>query len=55
VIAVESIHEVVVDVNDNDHETELLIHWAGGHHSELRVKKNCTGHHSRFAGLEAIE
>jgi hypothetical protein len=49
------IHEVVVDVNDKDHETELLIHWVGGRRSELRVKKNRTGHHSRCTGLEAIE
>jgi len=49
------IHEIVVDVNEKDHETVLLIHWAGGRHSELRVKKNRTGHHSRCTGLEAIE
>ena len=28
------IHEIVVDVNEKDHETVLLIHWAGGRHSE---------------------
>ena len=37
------IYEIVVDVNEKDHETVLLIHWAGGRHSELRVKKNRTG------------
>jgi DNA invertase Pin-like site-specific DNA recombinase len=49
------IHEIVVDVNENDHETTLLIHWAGGRHSELRVKKNRTGQHARCTSLEAIE
>lgn len=32
-----------------------MIHWAGGRHSELRVKKNLKGHHSRCTSLEAIE
>jgi len=49
------IHEIVVDVNEKDHETVLLIHWAGGRHSELRVKKNRTGRHTRCTSLEAIE
>jgi excisionase family DNA binding protein len=33
----------------------LLIHWTGGQHSELHVKKNATGKHSRCTSLEAIE
>jgi hypothetical protein len=33
----------------------LVIHWAGGRHTELRVKKGLTGHHSRCTSLEAIE
>ena len=32
-----------------------MIHWTGGRHSELRVKKNPTGKHSRCTSLEAIE
>lgn len=32
-----------------------MIHWTGGRHSELRVKKNTTGRHSRCTSLEAIE
>ncbi len=32
-----------------------MIHWAGGRHSELRVKKNLTGRHSRCTNMEAIE
>jgi hypothetical protein len=32
------VHEIVVDVNEKDHEVVLLIHWAGGRHSELREK-----------------
>ena len=33
------IDEVVADVNESSREIILLIHWAGGRHSGLRVKK----------------
>jgi hypothetical protein len=33
----------------------LLIHWAGGRHSELRVKKSETGKHRYCTSLEAID
>ena len=49
------IHEIVIDVNEKDHEVVLLIHWAGGRHSELRVKKNRTGEHTRCTSMDAIE
>lgn len=47
--------EVVVDVDEEKHEIVLLIHWAGGRHSELRVSKRSTGQHGQTAGVEAIE
>lgn len=49
------IHEIVVDVNEKDPEVVMLIHWAGGRHSELRVKKNRTGEHTRCTSMDAIE
>ena len=49
------IREIVVDVDDSRSEIIMMIHWAGGRHSELHVKKNLTGHHSRRTSLEAIE
>jgi DNA invertase Pin-like site-specific DNA recombinase len=49
------VEEVVVDVDEEKHETVLLIHWAGGRHSELRVSKRSTGQHGRTTGVEAIE
>jgi len=49
------IQEIVADVDDTAGEIVLMIHWAGGRHSELRVKKNLTGHHNRCTSLEAIE
>lgn len=49
------IQEIVADVDESAGEIVLMIHWAGGRHSELRVKKNLTGHHSRCTNMEAIE
>jgi DNA invertase Pin-like site-specific DNA recombinase len=49
------IDEIIADVDEANTEIILLIHWAGGRHSELRIKKNLTGKHSRCTSLEAIE
>ena len=49
------IQEIVADVEESASEILLAIHWAGGRHSELRVKKNPTGKHNRCTSLEAIE
>ena len=37
------IHEVVVDVNHDSRHIEMNIHWAGGVHTPLRVRKNQPG------------
>ena len=39
------IQEIVADVDEESREVILLIHWAGGRHSELRVKKYAIGRH----------
>lgn len=49
------IEEVIADVDDATTEIVLLIHWTGGRHSELRMKKNLTGRHSRCTNLETVE
>lgn len=49
------IQEIVADVDEATSEVVLLIHWVGGRHSELRVKKNHLGQHRRCTSLEAIE
>lgn len=49
------IREIVVDVDEDRHEIVLLIHWTGGRHSELRVKKNTTGKHRHCTAVEAVE
>jgi len=49
------IEEIVADVDEATTEIVLLLHWRGGRHSELRMKKNLTGKHGRCTSLEAIE
>jgi DNA invertase Pin-like site-specific DNA recombinase len=49
------IEEIVADVEEESREVVLLIHWAGGRHSELRVKKRKTGQHRWCTSLEAVE
>lgn len=48
------IDEIVVDVDQKSSEVVLVLHWAGGRHSELCVKKNGTGQHRRCTNLDAI-
>ncbi len=40
------IEEIVVDVVDSSREIVLVIHWRGGQHSELRVRKPRPGEHT---------
>ena len=49
------IREIVADVDQTGQEIVLLIHWAGGRHSELRLKKSQTGKHRHCTDLQAIE
>lgn len=49
------IREIVADVDQEKQQIVLLIHWAGGRHSELRVKKNGLGKHRRCTSMEAVE
>jgi hypothetical protein len=48
------VEEVVVDVDEAKQEVVLLIHWAGGRHSELRVSKPGTGQHGQATSVEAL-
>jgi len=48
------IDEIVVDVDSHSSEVILVIHWTGGRHSELRVKKNEIGKHRRCTDIEPI-
>jgi len=49
------IREIVVDIDEEKHEVVMLLHWAGGCHSELRIKKNAPGHRRNCTNLEAVE
>jgi len=49
------VEELVVDVDEDKQDIVVLIHWAGGRHSELRVSKRGTGHHGQSTGMEASE
>jgi DNA invertase Pin-like site-specific DNA recombinase len=49
------IREVIADIDENSREIVLLIHWAGGRHSELRFKKSETGKHRHCTSLDAID
>jgi hypothetical protein len=49
------IQEIVADIDETCQEVVLLIHWAGGRHSELRVKKSETGKHRYCTSLQAID
>ena len=49
------IREIVADVDDQNQEIVLLLHWAGGRHSELRVMKNKTGRHQHCTALEIVD
>jgi hypothetical protein len=33
------VEEIIADVDDTASEVVLLIHWTGGRHSEVRMKK----------------
>ena len=47
------IEEIIVDVEESKREVIMLIHWRGGEHSEVRVKKPATGEHTKRASEEA--
>lgn len=49
------INEIISDVDESSSEIVLIIHWAGGRHSELRVRKNKTGQHRYCTKMEVIE
>lgn len=48
------IEEIVARLLD-DHRIELVIHWKGGKHTTLRVRKNRTGQHGHSTSREVVE
>lgn len=49
------LREIVVDVDETRGEVVLVLHWQGGQHSELRVRKPQTGEHTRRTATEALQ
>ena len=49
------IQEIIADVDESARTIVLVIHWVGGRHSALRVKKNEPGQHRHRTSLEAID
>jgi hypothetical protein len=49
------IEEIVADVDAKAGEVELLIHWKGGVHTELRIHRRRRGESRHAAPKEAVE
>jgi hypothetical protein len=50
-----AIQEIIADVDRKTNEIVLVIHWAGGRHTELRIAKNKSGHTSRWTDPDAVK
>jgi excisionase family DNA binding protein len=48
------ITDIVADVDEKGCEIILTIHWQGGQHSQLRIRKPRTGEHGRRTSEEAL-
>jgi hypothetical protein len=46
------LEEVVADTTDDPPSVHLKLHWAGGTHTELTVRKNRTGYHNHINSEE---
>lgn len=49
------IEEIVVDIDVEEREVVLVIHWRGGQHSEVRVRKPESGEHTMKTSVEVAE
>ncbi|MDC0325141.1 recombinase family protein [bacterium] len=50
-----AIREIVVQVNNVSAKVELLVHWSGGVHTRLEVRKNRVGQNKNAADEQTIE
>jgi hypothetical protein len=48
------ITEIIVDIDEAAGEIVLVVHWKGGQHSELRVRKPRTGEHGCSTPEQAL-
>ena len=49
------IHEIIVDVNHSSATVEMQIHWAGGVHTALKVRKNKPGRNANATDRDVVE
>jgi DNA invertase Pin-like site-specific DNA recombinase len=49
------LEEIIVDTTDDPPTVHLKLHWAGGSHTELTVRKNKTGYHNHINSEEVTE
>jgi hypothetical protein len=48
------LQEIAADVDEQEKEVRLTLHWIGGRHSQLVIPKNRTGSHRNVASADAI-
>jgi DNA invertase Pin-like site-specific DNA recombinase len=48
------VNEIIVDIDELAREIVLIIHWKGGQHSELRLRKPRTGEHECSTSDDAL-
>jgi len=48
------IEDIVADIDDDTGEIVLVVHWKGGRHTELWVKKPKSGEHNARTSEEAL-
>jgi len=49
------LREIVVDVKDRPARIQMQLHWAGGVHTTLEVRKNRSGHTGRHTDQSVVE
>ena len=49
------LQEIVADTTDDPPTVHLKLHWIGGSHTELTVRKNRTGYHNHINSEEVTE
>jgi hypothetical protein len=49
------LQEVIADTTDDPPSVHLKLHWAGGSHTEVAVRKNKTGYHNHINSQEVTE
>lgn len=49
------LHEIIINSSDDPPEHLLKLHWSGGVHTELRLRRNGTGQHRRVVDREVID